>query len=51
MERDCTKKWSLMVNQNTEGVIPLKTPKTQSVLDEIQKAPEPTYGTGPSNKN
>ena len=51
MERDCTKKWSLMVNQNTEGVIPLKTPKTQSVLDEIQKAPEPTYGTDPSNKN
>lgn len=51
MERDCTKKWSLALYQNTEKGVPLKTPKTQSILDEIQKAPEPTYGTDPSKKN
>ena len=45
MERDCTKKWSLFAeNKDTEGKIPIMTPKTQSVLDEIQKTPEPTYG-------
>lgn len=43
MERDCENKWPSVKTQNING-IPIKAPKTESVLDEIQKAPEPTYG-------
>ena len=43
MERECANKWPSVKTQNING-IPIKAPKTESVLNEIQKAPEPTYG-------